>query len=365
MLAYFLESLPALGLNLDLALAACPSPNLSRLLPPHTPTFPLPENQRFSLLGAWRQSLALLRLRKTFPCDLLHGWTARDWELTSLAARFSRRPAIGLLHDHPRAAHHSPTRQRLMLNCARFGLHRVLCVSQAVALACRSAGYPADRLRTIPNGIPLGPSTTTPSPGPSLHLGFLGVYSTRKGLHHLFQILDLASRQSLPDWHLSLAGAAQEPDGEALVAEIHQSYSSRPWWPRVHWKGWTRDTASFLASLDLLILPSSDFDPFPTVLLEAGAAARPAFAARVGGVPEIIIPNQTGWLYNPSDIPAAADQLASILRQPHALSTVGAAHAHRVREHFSVQKMTRNYLSLYQECLGIDAPPPAETSNAS
>src|SRR5207237_4940979 len=128
-------------------------------------------------------------------------------------------------------------------------------------------------------------------------LGFLGVFSERKGVQDLFLMLDELARFNPVPWQAILAGEAQNVAGEQLLAGIREQFSMKPWWPRVEWSGWVDKPIEFLKSVDLLIVPSSQFDPFPTVLLEAGTAGTPVLAAKVGGVEERVVPDQPGRLF--------------------------------------------------------------------
>lgn len=348
-LAYCLSATPDQDLHTTLLLA--PNPALSQLLPPHTPTLPLIANQRFSLPQLFRQALAIRKLLQSQSFDILHGWTARDWELTSLAGWLTRRPTVGSLHEHPQAPHISHARRRLMLASARFGLHRVLCVSQAVAMACQTQHFPKRRLRVVPNGIPARPQVSPPHPGPRTRLGFLGLLDPSKGLDVLLQLLDFADPEVGDTWELRVAGSPLDDAGNRWLHQLQATYQSRPWWPRVSWLGQIRHVAAFLDDLDLLMVPSTAFDAFPTVLLEAAEAARPAFAHRIGGVPEIVEHGVTGWLYD-HDQPAATRQLLiHLLREPSLLTAAGAAAAQRVRQRFSPAAMARGYADLYLDLL--------------
>lgn len=350
MLAYFLQGAPAAGLEPVVAMA--PNPAMREAIPPGIEVVDVPANQKFSVAGLGRQVRAVSSAHRRRPFDVLHGWTARDWELTAAAGRWLRVPTAGLLHDHPEARAISRSRRALMRLSARFGLDRVLCVSRAVEVACREAGYVPMALRTIHNGIPLPPAPGR-SPGGTTppRMGFLGVFTERKGLRLLFEIIARLGASTEVPWSLALAGEAQDAAGRELLAALTSRHSGAPWWSRLQWVGWQRDPFAFLADLDLLITPSSEFDPFPTVLLEAGAMGIPVFASRVGGVAEIVEEGRTGWTFDPARAEVAAALLARVLADPGGLATAGHQARARVEGHFGLARMARDYRALYDSLL--------------
>lgn len=345
MLAYYLDGLQATSCQPMLAVVR--GSRVSDAIPPLVRRFWIPEKQQFSARKLFQQVRRILEARREFPFDLVHGWTARDWELTSIVAALARRPAIGTLHDHPRAKAISSHRQFLMRMCARHGLDKVVCVSQAVSMECARTDYPPKKLTVIRNGLPSFGEPSNRPPNPVSRLGFLGVFSERKGLHDLFLMLDELSRLSSTPWQAIVAGAAQDAAGEKLVASIRQRFSQKHWWPQVEWHGWVEKPVQFLKTLDLLIVPSSEFDPFPTVLLEAGGVGLPVLAAKVGGVEEIVLDTQTGWLFENGNWRQAAERLKLLLAEPNQLRIAGTEAFRRVGREFTIRKMVDNYFGVY------------------
>jgi len=344
-LSYYLEGLQ--DARDEFAVATVRGSPVSAVVPAPIRQIWIPAKQQFSLGRLCLQVCRILGSRREFPFDLVHGWTARDWELTSLVGCLARRPAIGTLHDHPRAGFIYPRRQVLMRWCARHGLRRAVCVSKAVSDACVAAGYPAKKLAVIHNGLPGLNDPINRMDNPVYRLGFLGVFSERKGLRDLFFALDELARINPNPWQAVIAGAARDAAGESLLANIRQRFSQERWWPQVQWHGWVDKPIEFLKTLDLLIVPSSEFDPLPTVLLEAGGTGLPVLAARVGGVEEIVIPDQTGWLFERGNWRQAAEVLNQLLAEPQRLKLAGAAAFQRIRAEFTVGKMIDNYLKVY------------------
>ncbi|MGA2030557.1 MAG: glycosyltransferase family 4 protein [Verrucomicrobiota bacterium] len=326
-LEYFLTEL--VESDFPVAVAVAPGSRMAKLLPPKAMPVWIEPNDSFSLGALWRQAQALKRQRAKFPFDIIHGWAARDWELASVTGWLSHRPAIGSLHDHPNATFISGRRRRLMRCCARLALKKITCVSAAVQNACVEAGYPVHKLNIVHNGLPAVPDATVERiPGP-FRIGFLGAFSERKGLE------------------LHLAGNAQDEGGERLLAELRDCYETKSWWRHVHWHGWVESPRDFLQTLDLLVVPSSEFDPFPTVLLEAGQAGVPVLAARVGGVPEIVADGQTGWLFEPGDVAAAVEILKQAMAQAASRQQISGRAVERIKKEFSAAKMVAEFSRIY------------------
>jgi glycosyltransferase involved in cell wall biosynthesis len=349
MLGYFLTEL--VRTDCKVAVAAVRGSRMAGLLPGKTVPVWLEPCPAFSPVGLWRQARTLTEFHAEFPFDLVHGWAARDWELTTLAGWRCQLPAIGTLHDHPEASFISGKRQRLMRWCAGYGLQRIICVSGAVRTACVGSGYPGSKLVVVRNGLPpVEVSATLRTSGP-FRMGFLGAFSERKGLRTLFQIADALSVESDASWELHLAGGAADQAGERLLEHLRSAYATRPWWARVRWLGWVKSSQSFLRTLDLVVVPSSEFDPFPTVLLEAGRSAVPALASRVGGVPEIVADGQTGWLFEPDKVEPAVQILRRLMATPELLRRAAQAARERVLGEFSASKMVAEYRHLYSNLL--------------
>jgi glycosyltransferase involved in cell wall biosynthesis len=345
MLGYYASEM--LRQNRDIAITTTPGSRLGEVLPPEIRRIQIPGKQRFSPLHLWLQARAILNAQSDFPFDLVHAWIARSWELAALVGWLSRRPAVGSLHDHPQAQFISPPRRRLMLWAARLGLARVVCVSHAVRDACKTAGYPARKLSVVHNGLPAYEQPGQRSVNPVFQLGFLGVYSQRKGIDDLFIVLDRFAKITNRPWILKMAGGAQNVCAQALVDRLKQKYASRLWWPQVQWTGWCSNPIDFLHSLDLLIVPSSDFDPFPTVLLEAGLAGAPVLATRVGGVPEIVEHERTGWLFPAGNTTAATELLVELVAHPDRCRRAGACAASHIGQEFTVHRMVSKFAQLY------------------
>ncbi|MFA5111038.1 MAG: glycosyltransferase, partial [Desulfobaccales bacterium] len=73
---------------------------------------------------------------------------------------------------------------------------------------------------------------------------------------------------------------------------------------------------SHLFIMPSMIAPSGDRDGIPTVILEALLHEVPVVATEVSGIPEVIIPGETGWLTPPEDPQALAMDIFTALSDP-------------------------------------------------
>jgi glycosyltransferase involved in cell wall biosynthesis len=120
---------------------------------------------------------------------------------------------------------------------------------------------------------------------------------------------------------------------------------------QVKFLGWIDDIGSVLSRWDVFVMPSLE-EGFPIAAMDAMAGGLPVVATAVGGVPELIEDEKSGWLVPPRDVEALASRLRLLLGDPDLRHSVGAAAYARVRDHFSAAQMARGFGQLYDELLG-------------
>jgi glycosyltransferase involved in cell wall biosynthesis len=350
MFLYFTGELAKTGA--DFAVAAVPGSKVMASLAKGIRTIGVSDNGNLSLPKLLRQVQALRRIRQSFPYDVIHAWSSRDWDLGAILGTLTRRPVLGTLHDHPRSGYISPKRRLLMRWTARCGLDRLVCVSNAVQQACRAADYPDEKIVVVRNGVPECNCAPKSDLENRVRLGYLGVLSEPKGIGIAFEILDQTSRLCDTEWEFHVAGGTQQEGAELFVRHLRSKYGAASWWPRVRWHGWIDRPIGFIHSLDLLIFPSIMFDSFPNVLLEAGLTGTPVLASNVGGVAEIVQDRQTGWLFDTARVGEAAKLLAELVGHPDRLRLAGRKAKELITARFTMRAMISEYQRLYGELTG-------------
>jgi glycosyltransferase involved in cell wall biosynthesis len=114
--------------------------------------------------------------------------------------------------------------------------------------------------------------------------------------------------------------------------------------------GWQDDPYSFYENADIVVLPTLS-EGFPRSVLEAMFCGIPVVASAVGGIPEIVVDGETGYLVPPGDANALANALLRLLRDPHLRIKFGRAGRERVQQHFSSEQMIEKIQALYLKLL--------------
>jgi glycosyltransferase involved in cell wall biosynthesis len=113
--------------------------------------------------------------------------------------------------------------------------------------------------------------------------------------------------------------------------------------------GYRPDVSRFFAAADVVVHCSIEPDPFPTVLLEAMASAKPVVASDLGGPSEIVEDGVTGLLVPPDSPEHLARAVLTLVRDPGRAVQMGHAGAVRLRDRFSAGLMIERLQALYQE----------------
>ena len=114
---------------------------------------------------------------------------------------------------------------------------------------------------------------------------------------------------------------------------------------------WYSDMPPVMNAIDCLVHPQIGTEAFPSVVLEAMACAKPVIGTSVDGIPEQVVPGETGLLVPPEDLAALGDAMTTILQDPRLAARFGAAGRERVCQHFTLAMNAEKNLALYRQLL--------------
>ncbi len=115
----------------------------------------------------------------------------------------------------------------------------------------------------------------------------------------------------------------------------------------VFFLGFRDDVPRILASLDAFVL-SSEQEGLGSSILDAMASRLPVVATEVGGIPEVVIHNETGFLVSPRSPRALAEAILSLYQDRDLARRFGERGYQVVHEKFSSLAMTRGIIAIYK-----------------
>ncbi len=118
----------------------------------------------------------------------------------------------------------------------------------------------------------------------------------------------------------------------------------------VEFKGWADRMGDYYGAMDIFVFPSRK-EGLGSALLEAMAFGLPVVAARVGGIPDLVSPEDNGLLIGPDSVTELSAAVVRLARDPALRQRLGAAAARRVRD-YSPERRAERYLALYEQVLG-------------
>ena len=100
---------------------------------------------------------------------------------------------------------------------------------------------------------------------------------------------------------------------------------------------------------DIFVLPSTNPDPLPTVVLEAMACGKPVVGYRHGGVCEMVKEGGNGLLATPNQPAELSKAIQELANNTEKRAQFGKASVQRQKEFFSLQSYIRNFSELYKK----------------
>jgi glycosyltransferase involved in cell wall biosynthesis len=215
-------------------------------------------------------------------------------------------------------------------------------------------GYPAAKVRIVPNGTAPGSPVAPRDPAVCAPLGIqpndpvvgiLAALRPEKDHPTLLRAARLVIDELPQTRFLVIGDGPQRGELERLAADLGIS-------DRVIFTGSRSDVAALLGVVDVFTLCSFTIECAPMALLEAMAAGRPAVCTAVGGVSEIIDEAVTGYLVPPRDPAALAERLVSLLGDPARIRVMGGAARARLESEFTLERSVCNAEKTIEETAG-------------
>jgi glycosyltransferase involved in cell wall biosynthesis len=254
----------------------------------------------------------------------------------------------------------------LILSCSQYITNRIQ----------QRFPHLANRCQTLHNGVDTHQFTqnhpvTVSSEATEPSLLFVGRVSPEKGIHTLLDAFELVLKE-YPKTKLAIVGkeAMLAPDELFISDEDEKTQELKSFYPgsyleklhqrmsekvaaQVTFTGAIRHSKlpDYYHNASIFVFPSLWHEPFGMTLVEAMAAGLPVVATEVGGVPEIVEVEKTGFLVERGNVEQLADRLIKLLADEQVRHSMGQSGQQRVLAHFAWENVVKNLFVQYQKLL--------------
>ena len=197
-------------------------------------------------------------------------------------------------------------------------------------------GFPENKVIAIPNGINIPHPNPNPHPRPhpyNLHIGCISRLTKDKGVDLLIDAV-----KDIRGINLTIVGSGR--DEEDIKKLILNSQFSINIISRID------DIASFYNSLDLLVLPSREHDPFGLVVAEAMMLEVPVVVTDACGIADYLEDGKDAVVVKADSSDELKEEILKLIDNADLRNSVAKAGFKTAQKQFTVNKMVERYCDL-------------------
>lgn len=201
------------------------------------------------------------------------------------------------------------------------------------------AGIPEGKLVHIPNFIKL--KNFEPDYEPGDYILFVGRLSKEKG------VLTLLKAIKGLDIELKIVG-----DGP--MRKEYEKYVRNERITNVAFEGYKsgEELKSLYKNSAFVIFPSEWYENAPMTILETSAYGKPIIGSNIGGIPEMIINEKTGLLFEPGDYNKLREKMKYLLSNSSLIVQIGKDARKRAEEEYNDELHYKRLMEVYRKAIG-------------
>lgn len=235
--------------------------------------------------------------------------------------------------------------------------NEIVTVSNAVKKHLESTGYFKKEIRVIYNGVdnkvfsPQNDSDYIRSefniPKDSKIVGMIGRVNAWKGQKDFLNAMEVIL-DKYPNVYAMLVGGVFEGE-EWRITELQEIIYNMKNKDRVIFSDYRKDTKNIYALYDIFVLPSTNPDPLPTVVLESMASGKPIVGYKHGGICEMVKDGYNGMLAQVGKYEDLASKISQILSDEVLEKNMSKNSLIRQNEMFSLNSYIKNFERIYEQ----------------
>ncbi|MFO0701279.1 MAG: glycosyltransferase [Nitrospira sp.] len=305
--------------------------------------------------GAWGDIGRILQLARVVRASGIQVIHAHEFYMNVLGAAVSLLTGVPLISTvHGKNYYPEKRRRQLLYRWVASRASSVVTVSEDLkAFFCRVTGVAASGVTVIPNGIDTDIWSPVVSdaalragygiPTNAMVVGAIGnLYPVKRHID-LVRALPLL-KTACPNIHVVILGRGDQK------ANLEREADSLGVADRLHLVGFQENARRWMNVMDCYVMPSEN-EGMPLSLLEAMSAQLPVIVTAVGGIPEVVTHEESGWLLPAHQPEVLAKTIIHVLTNRLEAQAVAARGRARVETRFSADAMARGYGALYRQGL--------------
>lgn len=183
---------------------------------------------------------------------------------------------------------------------------------------------------------------------------YVGKLTPRKGLHKFLDAYRLMPKDLRRETILLIVGAADyyKVDQTDYILEIKEKAQQIE--ARIIFTNYIphEDIVDLYSASDLLVFPSVEEEGMPLSIIEAQSMGLPVIASNVGGISEVVVHGETGYIYDRNSEPREIIQyLKLLIEDPTLRARLGQEAVKNVRDNFNRERMSKDFWSVTSEIL--------------
>ncbi len=314
-------------------------------------SYPLFEHQPYTLALATK----IATIARAENLDLMHVHYAIPHSISAVLARESIKnsmylPVITTLHGTDITLVGA---DRSYLSITRYGLQESDSVTAVSSYLKRATieTFDFDKVDVIPNficpedyqknhGLPLRKELAPNGETIVTHV------SNFRAVKRPLDCIMILSKAIKNDKRIKLVMVGDGPERSACEYRASELGISK----NVSFEGKRANIADYLAVSDVFLLPS-EFESFGLAALEAQACQVPVVACRIGGIPEVVIDGETGFLSDVGDTDKMSRNLLSLSSDVNLRNRFGINGRELAISRYATTKIIPQYIELYEKLI--------------
>ncbi|HRI20835.1 MAG TPA: glycosyltransferase [Panacibacter sp.] len=319
---------------------------------------------------------SMCRIIKEFKPDIVHTHAAKAGIIGRLAAHHLKVPVIlHTFHGHVFHSYFGNVKSKMIIafeqKLAQYS-SAILAISsqQKNELADVYKLCAPDKIRVLPLGIELDKFMTDQETkrkefryiykleDDEIAVGIIGRLVPIKDHEFFVKVAAAVLQQSKLKLRFFIIGDGDmRPNIEAAAQQLALDYTYFPDNPvraAITCTSWIIEIDKAFAGLDIIALTSLN-EGTPVSLIESQAAAKPVISTKVGGVEDVVINEETGFLIPTGNLEQYVQQLLQLINQPGLRQSMGQRGRQFVLQHFSMQQLLTGTANLYNELLRFNS----------